>query len=269
MTNLISAVALRPPFPWVQASQISHGTEASLIKVEKTIRQINAEVVGNRSIKDEAGRISSSDWLIAEALNYAERSMQPIRAAFVSQLAKSWSRPAVNNIGRLTETHRSLYRQRHIYSCNLAGWRDVRYYPWYAIEEEIGRLCVINREYHSLPKLLRIIGTYVNFLHVHPFVDENGRAARYLLDALLRQQKLWDGPELPAPYLIRADRCRHNLVLQRFAETSNWVPLLEYFSRLLCAAAELAAKLICLDGSSRLGAGQDRLLKPEIDKIDP
>jgi hypothetical protein len=124
-------------------------------------------------------------------------------------------------------------------SVHTSGLGQIHYFPKCFLVSEIGVLCRVSKIYPSLPLLVRVVGAYVHFLFIHPFVDQNGRAARKLLTGVLSNAVADQNAEVPVGFLVSLDRPRHNNIIHEFAATGDWDGLMRYFCLLFRAAGQI------------------------------
>jgi Fic family protein len=120
------------------------------------------------------------------------------------------------------------------------GNADISYYSANHIEEQLVELIKKAREHRSNLRIVVAAAMFGHFLSIHPFQDGNGRAARFLLQACLRKQGLWNDLDLPLGHLAKLDRKNYIQSLRGLTINGNYQKFMEYTSMWIAAAAELA-----------------------------
>lgn len=109
-------------------------------------------------------------------------------------------------------------------------------------------------EYHSL---LIIANFLVEFLHIHPFQDGNGRISRMLTNLLLLKSGYSYIPYVSHEKLVEDNKADYYLALRKSQKTlktkkENIVPFLEFFLDIMEKQSTLAIELITGDNIEKL-----------------
>ena len=135
---------------------------------------------------------------------------------------------------------RYTFRDRSMSSFNSERLPTLRYIHPKLIEGEIVKLILIARTTQNHSPIILALGLAANFIAIHPFPDENGRAGRALLIAILRNFGIWKEHNLPLSFLLYRDRAHYLILQQSLFVEKNWAAYVRYMCSALCAAAEMS-----------------------------
>lgn len=226
-------VFIKPPFPWRGAANMLSAETGRICETCDFLMAVH------RRLQSDSCAIK----LRPREARFGQDGRSPLTTArlqFVDDLVAAWSSSRPQDIKEFLVKHEKALRIVEVRSTNSCGLGEIHYCPRRFLAMEIEVLCKVNAIHHKYPFVLRAIGTYVHFLLIHPFVDQNGRASRKLLENIFHSK----GLALPVSELLVADRQRHNRVIHEFALTGDWVVLSCYFTLLLRAAGELALRRV-------------------------
>lgn len=103
--------------------------------------------------------------------------------------------------------------------------------PHEEVPQALGELERFLHGDESLPPLIRIALTHVQFETIHPFLDGNGRVGRLLITFLLTESGVLHKPVLYLSHYFRQHRQTYYDLLQRVRDQGDWESWLQFFLR--------------------------------------
>jgi len=139
--------------------------------------------------------------------------------------------------------------------------------PWLTPKEmlelvEWTQNAFLEKEFHPLI----IIGNFlVEFLHIHPFMDGNGRLSRVLSNLLLLQQGYEYMPYVSQEKLIEDNKPEYYIALRQSQKTfrtdsENIIPWLTFFFKIVLEQSERAVNLLSHEEVHRLLSPQQNII---------
>jgi hypothetical protein len=135
--------------------------------------------------------------------------------------------------------HSSLFRGGPMYSFMENGNADICFYSATHIEEQLFDLVIKANNFRDRSKLAVAAAVFGHFISIHPFPDGNGRAARLLLQRLLKGFGIWDSRNLPLGQLAHLDRKNYIYAMRGLSINGNYERYLEYVTLWILAASDL------------------------------
>lgn len=120
----------------------------------------------------------------------------------------------------------------------------------------------LEKEFHPLI----IVGNFlVEFLHIHPFADGNGRLSRVLSNLLLLQQGYEYMPYISQEKLIEDNKPEYYVALRQSQKTfrtknEDLAPWLDFFLKIILEQSERAIKLLSHEEVARLLSPQQNIV---------
>lgn len=157
------------------------------------------------------------------------------------------SRPV--KVNQLVENVRSfspIFRSRQIYSLLGGKIPDLMYVKTSDMVGGLANILATVAELEFGCDLWIAVVLSAAFVAIHPFPDENGRAARLLLTTHLQNSGVWNNLYLPIGFLFYRDRARFLRCQNGLFIDGAWKPYLEYMASAIAAAAELSVVIAYL-----------------------
>jgi hypothetical protein len=236
----------RPPFPWNMLMQAARKIEDCLILREKQIEINMGNFLNNRYVPDcqlLTGKSQSEFYRTNVGHCTVDIIKDRSSEKFIDWLAATLVSKHENNLDyyqRVIRSNARDFRKNPVYSFMKNGNADISYYAAHHIQEQLIELIIMAKQHRENHKLAIASSIFGHFLSIHPFRDGNGRAARRLLELVIRKLGLWCDAPLPLGHLARLDRKNYIQSLRGLTINGSYDRFLEYSSLWITASSDLA-----------------------------
>ena len=235
----------RPPFPWAVMMRSAERMSERLAKREKMLLEnmnspapelVNIDIrVASKGLSGNVYRNNLSQDFTENLKDYSCETLINLLAGAVVSDSEVNKHDLKYAIGRQS----SSFRGGPMYSFMENGNADICFYSATHIEEQLFDLVIKANNFRDRSKLAVAASVFGHFVCIHPFPDGNGRAARLLLQRVLKGFGIWDSRNLPLGQLAHLDRKNYIYAMRGLSINGNYERYLEYVTLWILAASDL------------------------------
>lgn len=236
------------------ASTRIEGAKLSDEDIEKLMRGINIQTFANRDKQEVKGYFELLENVFDswKSLNFSESTIKHFHKELLKYAEKD-------------ETHRGEYKKREnqVQMINEAGepvgvlFNTTKAYLTPKEMQELTewtQKSLTEKKYHPL---LIIANFLVEFLHIHPFQDGNGRLSRVLTNLMLLREGYLYMPYVSHEKLVEDNKPDYYIALRRSQKTfgtehEDIVPWVNFFLSILLTQANIAVELLSKENIEKL-----------------